>query len=406
VRLNKVIRPLVLCVVGCGIVVTLFHTSGPVYHYFPLDLSFLLLPFIGCFWLRLGAKLATIFLSGLRARLTSILLTSAAWAFLWFLLLHGLDTFYRSLVDGMPRLAPMFPRITQAPGTLAPILNELRGLEGYAVLIVAGVTICRLASIPAPGERWWAARPGGGAFSILVIGFSVWSIFMALAVLWGPLSGVGSVAFAGLGAVALAMLGAYGEGSSNPFLADLCRWAGRSQLGNFTMGFLLGGYIVFLRPVIMSVFPYGPVFEWALVCLVVWRIWSGVHYKLDHVYSAPLQISPWRRHVQRVERKVDEEFLNLSVMQRQFVEDGVKGPLLVHLTLLLGQNGIPRSQICYRLGPLIDCEAEPVPWFAFGWEQQRVMRRNQEKRRRILNQIMGSVGEIGARLTPVAEGKV
>jgi hypothetical protein len=56
--------------------------------------------------------------------------------------------------------------------------------------------------------------------------------------------------------------------------------------------------------------------------------------------------------------------------------------------LLLHNNKTLPEEISRILHPLINYHDMKMPWFAFGWEQQRVMKQNKNRRRLVLSEIM------------------
>jgi hypothetical protein len=64
---------------------------------------------------------------------------------------------------------------------------------------------------------------------------------------------------------------------------------------------------------------------------------------------------------------------------------------LIYLTLLLHSNKMAAEEITRILHPLINHQDAKVPWFAFGWEQQRVIKKNEQNRHLILGEIIANL---------------
>jgi len=205
---------------------------------------------------------------------------------------------------------------------------------------------------------------------------------------------VGLILFVGMLAVSLSNIGVYGERLKNPFIADTSRWLRQSPHVKFILGALIAAYIIFIRPAIVGVFRYAPLIEWVLVCIVAWRLFKGIKSGLKTHCAVILQEADWRKHVQQITDRQGLDFIHLGGIQHGFVTLGNRDALLTYLVLLLNDNRLPVAEISRILHPLINHQDAKMPWFAFGWEQRRILRQNEKRRQRILDDIMENLEDI------------
>jgi len=373
--IKRAIMPTVISLALCIVIFYLLHPSGPVSSKFSIDLSFLIPTLIGFIVLLLIARLANMFLPGFTGKALSYIFTGAAFVLAFSMLLG--DAHRLSEVNAL--------------ASYQQYISKFSEIRIYVALAIIGSTIYRIAPLFKEKARLRRAEHATTALGLLLIGLAIWNIFRPFAQLASPLKGVGIIILGGFTVAALATLLTYGQKSRNFFVADACAWAAKSQLRNFMLGVLFGCYFFFIRPEIVKHFRYAPLIEWALVCLVVWRIYSGARAKLEEQHSAPLILSAWEKHSQEMERRVDGSFVRVSSIQEEFVEWGFRSHLLIYLTLLLDEDNWSQDQICDSLDLLISYRDEKIPWFAFRWEQKRIQKRNRKARKDLLDAIMVAV---------------
>ncbi|MFC1957193.1 hypothetical protein ACFLX0_00035 [Chloroflexota bacterium] len=144
----------------------------------------------------------------------------------------------------------------------------------------------------------------------------------------------------------------------------------------------------------MGVFRYAPLVEWALVCLAAWRLFAGIRSGLKTHCSVLLQEADWRKHVQQIADRQGLDFVHLGDIQHRFVTQGDRDTLLIYLALLLNDNRLHVDEINRILHTLINHQDMKMPWFAFGWEQRRILKQNQKKRQHILDEIVENLKAI------------
>lgn len=362
-ELKKTIAPTLVCAILSGLTAFLLSPSGPVNTYLSLELSHLIGPIIAFLVLRLGSRISTIFMPGLAGKLLSYSLGGAAFAVAIYAVMS-----WASL-----------------------ILPPISGLGGYAILFVAGITIHGLAGLLKEQVQFDWISPVIDTLALVMIGLALFFIARPFAEYWQFSTAVGMVLLVGFLTTAIASLADYGRKSTNRFVADICEWATESRFKMFLLGALLYSYLALIRPLIADSFSYTPIIEWAIVCLVAWRVYRGVKKAIGERYSAPLKLSTWEKHTQEVGEREDTELVYLSTIQKEFVEKGQRSSLIVNLVVMLYENGWDMDRIGHALVRLINHEDQKVPWYAFIWDENRIKHRNEEERKKVLSEIISNV---------------
>lgn len=378
--IGQAIRSLLFAVIACGVVIFLLSPSGPISSSLGLNLSFLIAAFVGYYIFRLFSRLSSIFLVSYYGPAAAYIFNGLAFSFFFYHLLGK---------------AMLLTRIPALEG-LGWLFSALSSTTGYVILFISGCVLSKLAGLFS--ELSWGRQvyPPGNALGQFLIGLSLWQVLAAFSDSWAPMNQIGLVLFAGMLAVAIANVGTYGERLKNPFITDASRWLRQSPHVKFILGALIVAYIIFIRPAIVGVFRYAPLIEWILVCLAAWRLFKGIKSGLQTHCSVELQEADWRKHVQQIADRQGLDFIHLGDIQQRFVSQDDRDSLLIYLVLLLNDNGLPVAEINQILHPLIDHQDAKMPWFAFGWEQRRILRRNEKGRQRILEEIMENLKAIAS----------
>ncbi len=371
------IRPLIFAVIACIVVAVLFSSGGLISKH--ADLSFLVAPLVSYYILRLFSRLSSIYLSAYRSAylgsVAACIFNGLAFSLFFFQFLGN---------------AALLARIG-AFSYLEGFLTDLSATAGYVVLFVFGRTVSKFADLSR--ELSWARPfyPPANALGQFFVGISLWQFVAAFSGSWSPLNKIGLVLFAGMLAVALTNIGNYGERSKNPFIADASLWLKHSLPFKFFIGAFIAAYILFIRPAIVGVFRYAPLVEWGIVCFLGWRLFSGIKSGIKIRCSVALQEADWQKHVQLISNLQGTDFPHLGEIQDVYIEDSSRDALLIYLTLLLKDNKVSLEEINRILHPLINYQDAKMPWFAFGWEQHRVLKQNEKNRRLNLGDIMANL---------------
>jgi hypothetical protein len=376
--IRQIIKPLLFAVIASGVVIFLLSPGGPVSSGLGLNLSFLIAAFVGYYIFRLFSRLSRTFLPSFYGPATACVFNGLAFSFFFYQLLGK---------------AMLFTRIS-ALEELGWFFTTLSGAAGYVILFITGCVLSKLAGLFSELPWGRQAYPPGNALGQFLVGLSMWQFLAAFSDSWNPMERIGLILFAGMLAVSLSSIGVYGEKLKNPFIADASRWLRQSPHVKFLLGAFITAYILFIRPAIVGVFRYAPLVEWGLVCFAAWRLFRGIKSGLKTHCAVELQEADWRKHVQQITDRQGADFIHLGDIQHGFVTQGDRDALLIYLTLLLNENRLPVAEISRILHPIINHQDVKMPWFAFGWEQRRVLRRNEKERQRILDTIVENLKDI------------
>jgi hypothetical protein len=374
------VRPFAFAAVACVIVFLLFSRSGLFSK--SADFSFLVLPLMAFFVLRFFSRISIVYVPGFSTYKTAAAVSG-------FLSGLAYAVFFYLFLDNIMLLKDVwiFPHME---GFLADISTS----AGWAVLIIAGITISRLAE-KITGRRWANTFfPLVTALGQFFTGLGVWQFLSAFSRESDVWINIGVVIFAGMIAVAISNIGYYAGENKSPFFTDAAQWLTHTPTLKFLIGGGITAYVVFVRPFIIDAFSYAPIVEWLIVCLIGWRLFSGIKNGIRIRCAVDVNETDWQKHVQLINNLRGADFPYLREIQEIFVADGGRDSLVIYLTLLLNNNKITPEEIHRILHPLINYQDVKIPWFAFGWEQQRVIRQNEEKRSVILGEIITNLNYI------------
>lgn len=362
--------PTVVCTALCVATWYLIGPSGHISAIISVDLSFPAIPIGVLYALLLASWLARVLITGFVGKLLSGALLGAALAFVAY------------------QLSAEAPRVTE-PSWVA----HLSDIRHWTALGIAGVTVYWLAPQLGEDERTRRAQPAVGALGLFLIALALWRMSVPSIQFFDHSEDIGLIILSGLALNAVSLIASYGQRARSPYIAHACRWATTSQLRNFLAGAAISSYFLLARPEIVAHFEYAPLIEWGVVCLVAWRLFRGVRFRLEDQHAYALEFSAWEKHAQLLERKVDRRFTYLAETQEKFVELGDRSRLLIRLVLLLDSNRWSKERIYNALDPLITHHESSLPWFAFGWEQRRVKERARRARKKVLDHIMSSIAQ-------------
>jgi hypothetical protein len=200
-----------------------------------------------------------------------------------------------------------------------------------------------------------------------------------------------SFSFAG-GLLGLSLGSLFGllEDTRAPRISSASKWISEGLTRNFVFGFFLTAYISFVRHPLIELNPYVAIAEWVVVALAVAVVYINVKMVFEE-YDPDLENTGWRKHIQEVERETGDDFKHLTFVQEQFVNQGVKEPLLIYLTLLLRDLGKNEKQIIRNMAPLLHYRDKKTSVFALPLVKENLKRRNKESRKEILEDFMAKI---------------
>ena len=163
---------------------------------------------------------------------------------------------------------------------------------------------------------------------------------------------------------------------------------------NFFAGFLITAYLSLVRPSIATNLSYILNLEWALIALAVYGLYTVTAFSTKESYVSS-ETQGWKKHAQEVRQEVSSNFVHLTSIMENFVNEGVKEPLLVSLALHLQRIGEREEEIFKILDPLIKYREEEKDNKSHFWASSRKKRElaviNKEAREKSLKALMSRI---------------
>lgn len=363
------------------------------HDYFSTDFSYLALPIIVPLQILIAGRLARMFLpvslNKYHYHLVNIAVIGTSISLFVFLLFNRSPQFIDNFTYYLSESSPSTLQTTHN------IINEIAGTRLYLFLLT--ITIVAYKALPfnyITSSKLRRFKDVALAACITLIGYSLFSALNSFVFVWEPIAGVSWIILIGSIAVAISILAGYSANIQDAFISEISLWFSSSKLRMFLIGSVLCSYIVFLRPFTFSKVEWAvSVIEWGLACFVIWRIYNGIQGKITEEYTIRLKYSSWKKHMHRVERKIDDDFSYAVSIQNDFVEHNDKDPLLVYLVTLMHDNGVSVDDIGELVHPLTEYRHKKIPLFSSSQKRNKVKTRNREDREQITNSIMAALEE-------------
>lgn len=183
-----------------------------------------------------------------------------------------------------------------------------------------------------------------------------------------------------------AYLSQVGDLTSN-YLAVL----GMSLIGTLYINFIRGS-LAKVSPVVQQLSPYV---EWTGVVVVSAMIFTVMRRGMRETMMVPTELGPWVKHVQDLSTTKGKELEDFTDIINEFVQKGFKKRLMVKLFRFLEENRASDEEITHSLGEFIEHEDQKPPSFGRRGVSDRVMRQNQERRMRILENTVQRINSLG-----------
>jgi hypothetical protein len=366
--LLRSIKPVIFALLYSAVAFYLFSSLGPISRYLHADVTFLVLPFLGYYFLRLISRLCPIFFPTRRGFIAALILNGLAFSFFSFFFLDHAQEL--SNIPSWSHFQLFFAYLKQ--------------LTVPAILFFAGYTVAKLVEpikLTAAGSRVFPIVLSVGQS---LIGYSLWRASSVFYPSWSPSRGIGLILFTGMLTVAVSGLGEYGLKSKYPIIVDTADWLKTSPVGKFYLGALFATYFIFIRPAVMSATPWGHIIEWLIVCGISWYIVATAKASLDDKYCLPVKETDWQKHSQEISESVSEDFKRLVRLQEGFVRRSDKVNLVDSLQQTLKLNNMSDDEINSLLANIKEHKDRKVPWYAFGVWKRRILMKNHQIRREVL----------------------
>jgi hypothetical protein len=375
---RRVIKPLAFTLIACGLVYYLFSSFGPIAIYLNIHISFLILPFLGYYILRLFSRLSTIIRSSLGGIVCALILNWLAFSFFSYFFFNK-----ATLFTGIPALA-----------RFDLFFSEMQHLSFFAILFFTGYTIIKLSELLKTTIAGSRAYPPDLSLGQIIIGYSLWQSFVVFSQSWSPSRGIGLILFIGMLTVAISNIGDYGKKSKNLIVANASNWLKLGTAGKFFLGSLIAAYFVFAQPAIIAITPWAYIIEWLIVCVVSWLIFASIRGSLENSYCLPVQETAWQKHEQEIDEFVDDDFNNLVIVQEGFVDQCAKDNLVAAFKQTLTNNNLNDNEINQMLAIINEYKDKKVPWFAFGYWKRQILKQNRKHRKQVLDSTLKNLNTI------------
>jgi len=175
------------------------------------------------------------------------------------------------------------------------------------------------------------------------------------------------------------------------------RQASEDPARNFFTGFLITAYLNLVRPPLNAYVTFLPYVEWIAIALLVYMMYTMTRLSTKEFYVSSGGLG-WKRHVQEVRRETGRNLIRVTSVMEQFVDHGVKEPLLVYLTLHLQRLGETEEDILKTLSPLIDyqknAQRHKLYFLTFPWTKRKLAIRTKKTRENILNTLLKKIDRL------------
>jgi hypothetical protein len=197
----------------------------------------------------------------------------------------------------------------------------------------------------------------------------------------------------------------------NPYLEYLGTRIG-GQIEKVTLlNFVVIYYFFFVRRYILDLSGLNPQYvvigEWVAICLGFYISYRSMKRYAEESLVRLDVTGTWRRHMQKVNMHTDSQLDHLSDLVERFIVNGEKNELIIHLTLLLKNSGLEAYKITTTLTPLVEYGDMEPPKIGLPWQADNVAKLNNQRRRKIVNTVLGSIQlkpYTGERETETEEG--
>lgn len=191
----------------------------------------------------------------------------------------------------------------------------------------------------------------------------------------------------------------------NPYLEYLGSRIG-SQIEKVALLNLVLIYFFFVRRFLVELSGLNPQYvvigEWAAICLGFYISYRSMKRYAEESLVRQDITGRWRKHLQQVNMHTDSQLDHLSNLVERFIVHGEKNEFIIHLTLLLRNSGLEAYAINNALTPLIEYDDMEPPKIGLPWQADNMAKLNNQRRRKIVNTVLGSIqlkpltGERGA----------
>jgi len=189
------------------------------------------------------------------------------------------------------------------------------------------------------------------------------------------------------------LLGTF-AGVENLAISHLLKRASEDPARNFFIGFLMTAYLSLVRPPLTANLLFLPYMEWVVVALAVYVVYDMTRLSTKEFYGNSENLD-WKRHIQEIKRETGRDLIRVTAVMEQFVDHGVKEPLLIYLALHLQRLRETEEGILKTLSPLIDYQKNAgrhkMYFLVFPWAKRKFAMRTKEAREALLKTLLKKI---------------
>ncbi len=182
--------------------------------------------------------------------------------------------------------------------------------------------------------------------------------------------------------------------------SHLSRRISEDPARNFYLGFLVTAYLILIRPSLAVDVLFLPFIEWVIIALTIYVVYTMTGFSTKGVYVRSEGLS-LKKHIQDVKRETGSDLIRITSVMEQFVDNGVKEPLLIYLTLHLQRLGEDEENILRELRPLIDYQdnarSHKSGFMSFPWARRKSDVNPKKDRETLLNTLLAKIDGLRSR---------
>ena len=210
------------------------------------------------------------------------------------------------------------------------------------------------------------------------------------------------VLLSGGGVTIMALLG-IARTQDDPYVSYVGGVLGENLGRKYIYLFLFFSYLFVFRGLALDFMQLNPqimtVAEWAVVCLVSYMSYKGIRKYVEDSLTSPDLHGEWSIHVQEVERTTDVRLDKLSDLVQDFVSEGKREVLLVHLVDLLRRYNISKRDTADVFSDMINFRDRELGPITMVWRRKLIEDWNLRERREVMDVIMGKMREVGLKMS-------
>jgi len=177
-------------------------------------------------------------------------------------------------------------------------------------------------------------------------------------------------------------------------ISSLIRGVLEDRERTFILGFFVTAYLSFIRPPLTGTLPFITYVEWIAVASTVYVMYTLTRKRAEEPILGSENLG-WKKHVQEVSRETGSDMKRVTSFIEEFVDHGVKEPLLIYLALHLQRLGETDENILMALSPLIKYQENRqrcrLHFPALPWTKSKLVLKKKQDREEILEEILKKI---------------